>query len=393
MIQNKVLKLAIIQSHPTQFDGTLFRKLASDVNIQLKVYFTSNNLNKSNYDPEINKVSGWDFDNLSGYESIYFPQGIISKILFSLKVLNKRENDLIVISGYSSWLYLLIAIIGKIKNVNLGLRADSVFLYRVNNLKWKLKDIILPIVYKLYSSAHPTSSLTKELMLSYGFKESAIFYFPYAIDDNFILSQYNKHLQNRFSLRNTFNISEDDVVLLGVIKFVDREDPLTLIKAYNDFVKSNNFKNKVHLVLVGDGVLMNQIQQFKIDNSLEYLHLPGYVNYSDLINYYILSDIFIHPAIDEPWGVSVNEAILCNVPVIVSDKVGAGVDLISNNFSGLVYKAGDFENLKLCLDKLIYDSNLRIKFSENALANLSDWGYSRTITETKRALLYYESMV
>ena len=171
MIKNKIFKLVIIQSHTTQFDGTLFRQLASDPNIQLKVFFTKNNFNNSTFDPEINKKSGWDFDNLSGYESFYFPQNFIAKFLFSFKILNKTNSDLIIISGYSSWLYLMMAIIGKIKMVNIGLRADSVFLYRVNNLKWKLKDIILPLIYKLYRSGHPTSSLTKELMISYGMKE------------------------------------------------------------------------------------------------------------------------------------------------------------------------------------------------------------------------------
>ena len=83
MIKNKVFKLVIIQSHPTQFDGTLFRQLANDPKIQLKVFFTTNNFNNSTFDPEINKKSGWDFDNVSGYESIYFPKSIITKILFS----------------------------------------------------------------------------------------------------------------------------------------------------------------------------------------------------------------------------------------------------------------------------------------------------------------------
>lgn len=393
MVKDKVYKLVIIQSHPTQFDGTLFRQLSNDPKIQLRVFFTKNNFNNSTFDPEINKKSGWDFDNLSGYESFYFPQNFIAKFLFSFKILNKTNSDLIIISGYSSWLYLMMAIIGKIKMINIGLRADSVFLYRVNNLKWKLKDIILPLIYKLYRSGHPTSSLTKELMISYGMKENAIFYFPYAVDDSFIINQYNNNVINRVSLRSIFKINEDDIVLLGVIKFVNREDPLTLVKAYLSLIKENNFKNTIHLVLVGDGELMSQIQQIKIDNKLDYLHLPGYVNYSELINYYILSDIFIHPAIDEPWGVSVNEAILCNVPVIVSNKVGAGVDLVRNDYSGLVFEAGDFESLKLCLDKVINDPSQRKKFSENASASLSNWGYTRTISEIKKALVYYETLV
>ena len=79
--------------------------------------------------------------------------------------------------------------------------------------------------------------------------------------------------------------------------------------------------------------------------------------------------------------------------MIVSNKVGAGVDLVRNDYSGLVFEAGDFESLKLCFDKVINDPSKRKKFSENALANLSNWGYTRTISEIKKALVYYESLV
>ena len=60
------------------------------------------------------------------------------------------------------------------------------FLYRKENFKWKIKDIILPIIFKLYDFGFPTSSLAKELMLKYKFQNKNLFYFPYAIDHDFL---------------------------------------------------------------------------------------------------------------------------------------------------------------------------------------------------------------
>ena len=141
--------LAIVQPHPTQFDTSLFKALDKKNKFNFCVYFTHSSRNEleNSFDPEIDRQSGWDMDTKSGYSSLYFSNNFFKKIFESYFLV--KNSDLIIISGYNYVLYLIILLLSKFSNTKIGLRADSVFLYREENIKWKLKDFLLPKFFKI----------------------------------------------------------------------------------------------------------------------------------------------------------------------------------------------------------------------------------------------------
>jgi glycosyltransferase involved in cell wall biosynthesis len=48
----------------------------------------------------------------------------------------------------------------------------------------------------------------------------------------------------------------------------------------------------------------------------------------------------------ETWGLSVNEALACDRPVLVSNKCGCAVDLVVPGENGLIFEAGNRGSLK-----------------------------------------------
>ena len=66
MIQRK--KIAIISSHPIQYNAPFFALLAKEDAIDLKVFYTwgESCLDKK-YDPDFGKVIKWDIPLLDGY--------------------------------------------------------------------------------------------------------------------------------------------------------------------------------------------------------------------------------------------------------------------------------------------------------------------------------------
>ena len=67
----------------------------------------------------------------------------------------------------------------------------------------------------------------------------------------------------------------------------------------------------------------------------------GFVNQSGLPETYCASDVLVLPSSYEPFGVVVNEAMLCGCSVIVSDCVGAGFDLVREGRTGFIYPCGN----------------------------------------------------
>ena len=63
----------------------------------------------------------------------------------------------------------------------------------------------------------------------------------------------------------------------------------------------------------------------------------GFVNQSQLPSVYCAADFFVLPSLFEPFGLVVNEAMLCGLPVAVSDSVGARFDLVRPGENGYAY--------------------------------------------------------
>ncbi|HYG61648.1 MAG TPA: glycosyltransferase, partial [Thermoanaerobaculia bacterium] len=87
-------------------------------------------------------------------------------------------------------------------------------------------------------------------------------------------------------------------------------------------------------------------------------------------------DVFIHPAREERWGVSVAEALACGLPVIASSRVGAARDLLTAGRNGFVYQAGDDAELARRLDDALRLSPDSVRDENRAI--LARWDYAAT---------------
>jgi glycosyltransferase involved in cell wall biosynthesis len=75
----------------------------------------------------------------------------------------------------------------------------------------------------------------------------------------------------------------------------------------------------------------------------------------------------------EPFGLVVNEAMLCGCPVVSSDKVGAVRDLIVPGQTGFVYPCGDVRALAAVLQRALADSAGLAAISGAARARIESW--------------------
>ncbi len=95
------------------------------------------------------------------------------------------------------------------------------------------------------------------------------------------------------------------------------------------------------LVLVGDGPMRESLQAL-----VRHLELPGVVwtgpqQSAALPAYYALSQALVLPSSAEPWGLVVNEAMACGLPVVVSSRAGSAVDLVQEGANGWTFDPRD----------------------------------------------------
>lgn len=123
-------------------------------------------------------------------------------------------------------------------------------------------------------------------------------------------------------------------------------------------------KNGKPLTIVGTGVLEDELKRKAGEN----IKFTGFIENSKLGEVYQNHDIFILPSSYEPWGLVVEEALYWGLPVIVSDQVGSGEDMVKNLETGLVFRNNDDKDLQKCIDRI--ETEYR-HFSANV--NAIDW--------------------
>jgi glycosyltransferase involved in cell wall biosynthesis len=107
----------------------------------------------------------------------------------------------------------------------------------------------------------------------------------------------------------------------------------------------------------------------------------GFRNQSELPACYAAMDALVLPSAEESWGLVVNEAMAAGVPAIVSDRVGAGLDLIQEGATGLTSVAGNPASLSERMLQLAH----RIRTDHGALtaavaARISQYSIDRAVS-------------
>jgi glycosyltransferase involved in cell wall biosynthesis len=85
------------------------------------------------------------------------------------------------------------------------------------------------------------------------------------------------------------------------------------------------------------------------------------------------ADVFVLPSRYDGWGVVVNQAIGAGLPVICSDAVGAGHDLVEEGVNGAIFPSGDTAALEASMERFAADSSLAARCGAASRARAADW--------------------
>ena len=384
--------ITIVQNRPTQFDVPLYEQIADQEKLHLIVYYTQTHESSATekIDPEIGIAPIWSHLGETSYGRRDLTEHESKDAQLVAKRIAADQPDLVVLSGYYPSLHAKLAILLRIKGIRIGLRSDNTIPHsKFSGAKGLLKRVILFNWLKLYDLWHPVGTLSQQYLEKISFSKKPTFLFPYSTSNDWFIEVSEKYRDQRSHLRRDLGIQSEDTVILGVMKWHPREDPLTLIDSFCQLRKSTQ---NVRLLLVGDGPLRNDVEE-KLNEIKDEVILPGYVPYSKLPLLYLISDIFVHPAVNEPWGVSVSEAMACGLPVVVSEGVGASVDLVEEGKTGFIFPTGDSKALHDHLLNMAQDKVLRQKLADGGRKLLTNWSYDKTIDNFNNALSFLDAQV
>jgi glycosyltransferase involved in cell wall biosynthesis len=187
----------------------------------------------------------------------------------------------------------------------------------------------------------PTGTRSASYLRRYRVPESLIRIVPYCIDVDAFASGAARGRAERERLRREFGATDPESIVLFVGKLIALKEIPSIIDALGRLVTSGQ---AVRLVLVGSGPLAGELAAMANARSLP-VTFVGFVNQTRMPEVYAAADVVVLPSSSETWGLVVNEAFVCGVPAVVSDRVGCGPDMIDDGTTGSIVPVGDVERL------------------------------------------------
>jgi sugar transferase (PEP-CTERM/EpsH1 system associated) len=127
---------------------------------------------------------------------------------------------------------------------------------------------------------------------------------------------------------------------------------------------------QAHLVIVGDGPLMDSLRQLSADLDLDScVHFAGYQQEPE--PFYEIMDAFALTSRSEGMPQTIMESFAAGVPVVAS-RVGGIPEMIEDGRNGLLFTGGDETGLAQALERVLCDSELARRLRESAQTTVEE---------------------
>jgi glycosyltransferase involved in cell wall biosynthesis len=389
---HRPLSVLIVASHPVQYASPIFRLLAKDPRVEIQVAYCSLQGAEARIDPDFGVEVKWDIPLLDGYPWIAMPNcspfprdgsffSFVNPQVWRL-IRSRRFDAVILHTGYRPATFWIAILAAKFSRVAVLFSTDAHSLSPRDQRKWKLwvKKLIWPRLFRLADLVVVPSTAGLSLMSSLGIPENRVVLTPYCVNNEWWIEQSMK--VDRAAVRARWGIPREAVVLLFSAKLQPWKRPSDLLRAFASIPVRD-----VYLIFAGEGslrpALESEAESLGVAKRVRFL---GFVNQSGLPEVYGASDILVLPSDYEPFGVVVNEAMLCGCCVVVSDRVGARFDLVREGETGFVFRAGDVDALAAVLHGILLAPDRLRKMREAARERMTSWTPNQNVERNVEAL-------
>lgn len=384
-------RLAVLTTHPVQYAAPLFRRLASEPDIDLTVFFASDFSVRNFTDPGFGRQIHWDVPLLDGYRSEFLPDWFHKSTSGGVtwwrpwaRGLNRRLRagrfDWLVIHGYSRPSHWMAVAAARMAGARVLIRDEATLISQQRGpVKQALKRLFFAMLDRSIHGFLTIGSLNTAYYRSFGIPPDRLFLTPYAVDNDFFRAPAGPGR----ALRERLGIPADAPAILYAAKLEPRKHPDHLLEAFKRLDRSK-LPVPPHLLIAGDGELMQRLREAAAGR--EDVHFLGFQGQHDLLACYAACDCFVLPSSSEPWGLVVNEAMNAGKAVIVSDQVGCGTDLVHPGENGLVFPVGDIPALTAALDMVCRDPDQTRAMGLRSLEIISAWDLEADIRGFRHAL-------
>lgn len=358
-VRGLIPKLVIVTEIIAPYRIPVFNALAQRREIDLHVVFLSENdpslrqwrVYKDEIRFQFEILPFWR-QRLGGYH-LLINRGVLS-------ALNKIAPDAVLCGGYNYLASWECALWARLHRVPLLLWSESTALdmRRGHRVVEFMKARFLSLCSAFVVPGRSALKYLKDL----GIPDQNIFTAPNAVDIRLFQGLAEEASQDKLQVRARLSLPSRYLLYVG--RLVQAKGVFELLQGYAQL--DDDIRAKVGLVFVGDGADRSELMTRASRITPGTIKFPGFVDRDGLPEFYALADTLIFPTHSDTWGLVVNEAMSCGLPVIATSVAGCVADLVQEGWNGLVVEPGDLPGLTATMARLAGDSALRTKMGSRS---------------------------
>lgn len=309
----------------------------------------------------------------------------------------RRENVKVVfVPSYWPQSSLALLMAAKVTGAAIVMMNEShAHTARASGLRLRLKGWLI----RMFDAALIGGGPQRSYFESMGIPAERIFDGYDVIDNDYYGS---KTVENRLAaaeLRNRYGLPNR--YFLNVGRMVAKKNLDTLIRAYAAACAADPAQPR--LVFVGSGPLEMELRENCVRLGLSFVDLRcrpskgngrpaeadvlffGFRQADELPVFYSLATAFVLPSVREEWGLVINEAMACGLPVVVSKVVGCAPDLVLDGENGFQFDPDDVDELAERLRWLGENPDEVTRMGNRSREIIAEWDVTRFARNARKA--------
>lgn len=306
------------------------------------------------FNDRIQADRSWEVDEASWrFRYRYLPSTRLgSRVLhWPLPLLGRRPD--VLVSLYAQPSFLAGWVIAKLRGVKIGFRVLK------THDRWVKrhpgKEAVKRFLFRRADAIETPGAEGKQFAIRYGAPEYRIFFATHTVNISFFKAKVASARLQRAALRSELGLKGTTFIYVGRLWWGKGIN--YLLEAFETVQRKSD--GEVSLLLVGDGPEESNLRQMCSDRGIRNVMFAGFKQKPDLPRYYAMADVFVFPTLGDPYGLVVDEAMACGLPVISTSAAGEIRDRIEQGVNGYIVPPEDSASLADSMLKLAQDGELR----------------------------------
>lgn len=256
--------------------------------------------------------------------------------------------DVITLTGYYDPAQLALLFWAKLRGIRVIMQNEST---TADHQRTGPKEAFKRWVISLFDGFFCFGSRSAEYLLALDVPARKILLRKNAVDNKTIVRVYEQARLTRSSEQERLRLPAHNFVYVG--RLIGVKNLPVLLNAFAQ-ARQQTTGADWGLILLGDGAdrpaLMQQTAELGLTDVVSFQPAQPWYRVPAFL---ALSDVLVLPSQSEPWGLVVNEAMVCGLPVIVSSQCGCVPDLVVDGETGFVFDPANTPQLAQLLTRFM----------------------------------------